>query len=238
MKKSILFFAVTCLMCVSSFAQNKTTAPAANEGGFILKGGVNLANISISPNGLVDEAKQLTSFNAGFAFDLPLAAGLSLQPGLLFTGKGSKTQQGQETSTFYYRATTNPKYIELPLNLVGKIPLGGSTSLMIGAGPYGAVGVGGKNKIDRKISGVRYEVNNEIEYSNDDPLTAQEEGAGYGKLKRFDYGVNGLAGLEFGKVSLSANYGLGFAKLNSGTNNRDNDNNKHRVLSINLGLKL
>jgi hypothetical protein len=47
-----------------------------------------------------------------------------------------------------------------------------------------------------------------------------------------------MAGIDFGKVILSANYGVGFTKVNSGTNNRDDDNNKHRVLSFNLGFKL
>lgn len=140
MKKIFLLAAVASLSAVGGFAQ----------GNFILKGGVNQANISITKGGDVDEAKTLTSFHAGFAVDVPLADGLSLQPGLLFTGKGSKTQQGKETDASYFKATSNPMYIELPVNLVGKIPLGGATKLVIGAGPYAAVGVAGKNKAEGK----------------------------------------------------------------------------------------
>ena len=65
-----------------------------------------------------------------------------------------------------------------------------------------------------------------------------EEGAGFGIMKRFDYGLNGLAGIEFTKAVLSVNYGLGLAKLQSGTNSSDDNDNKHRVVSITLGVKL
>jgi hypothetical protein len=236
MKKSILIAAGTCMIAFGVNAQVKTST---NVGGFILKGGVNRANISVTDNGSVDESKTLTSFNVGFAVDLPIADGLSIQPGLLFTGKGAKTQQGKETDASYYRATTNPMYVELPVNLVGKIPLGGTTNLLIGAGPYAAMGVAGKNKSEGKVLfGGAFNSETDIKYSNDDPTTAQEENGGYGKLKRFDYGFNALGGIDFGKVQLTANYGYGLTKLNSGTNNRDNDNNKNRVVSLSLGLKL
>lgn len=235
MKKSILIAAGACLMVLGANAQVK---PSPNEGGFILKGGVNRANISIADNGEVDDANTLTSFNVGFALDLPIGTGLSIQPGLLFTGKGTKAEQGKETDLNYYRATSNPMYIELPVNLVGKIPIGTSTNILLGGGGYAAMGVTGKNKIKGKSIGIGYTSEYDIKYSNDDPTTQPEENAGFGKLKRFDYGLNAVGGLDFGKVQLTANYGYGLVKLNSGTNNRDNDNNKHRVLSVSLGLKL
>ena len=220
--------ACAVLVASSAFAQ----------GGVILKGGVNSANISITDDGKVDDAKSLTTFHVGIATDFMLVPGVSIQPALLFTGKGSKTQQGSESDASYYRASSNPFYVELPVNLIGKIPLGGTTRLMIGAGPYAAMGVTGKNKVEGRVFGAGFKRENDIKFSNDDPTTANEENAGYGKLKRFDYGLNGLAGFDFGKLQLMANYGYGFTKLNSGTNNRDNDNNKHRILSLSLGIEL
>jgi hypothetical protein len=236
MKKKSILIAMGAFIAFGANAQVKST-PSTNEGGFILKGGVNLANIS-RDGGNVYEANQLTSFNAGFALDIPLGTGISIQPGLIFTGKGSKTQNGQPTDANYFRATSNPKYLELPLNMVGKIPLGGETKVMLGVGPYAAMGVGGKNKVESKVFGIQNNYERDLQFSNDDPTTATEEGAGYGKLKRFDYGFNALGGFDFGKVQLTANYGYGLVKVNSGTNNRDDDNNKHRVLSLSLGLKL
>ncbi len=223
------------LFAMASFAQ---VAPSTNKGGLKVIGGVNLANVTIDNNGRVDESNGLTSFQVGAILDLPLGDGLSLQPGLLYTGKGSKTQQGSESSASFYRATTNPRYVELPVNLVGKIPMTGSSNFYFGAGPYVAAGIGGKNKVNGKLFGVAFNRETDINFSNDNPLTSTEENQGYGKLKRFDYGFNVLTGLDLGKFSVGANYGYGLAKINSGSSNRANDKNKHRVLSFTLGVKI
>ncbi|HEX8331479.1 MAG TPA: hypothetical protein VF622_02585, partial [Segetibacter sp.] len=86
--------------------------------------------------------------------------------------------------------------------------------------------------------GARFHSESDIIFSDDDPTTSAEENAGYGKLKRFDYGLNALAGLEFNKFTIGANYGYGLAKINSNTNNNANDEGKHRVVSISLAIKL
>lgn len=235
MKKNILLLTAASVLGLTAMAQVK---PSTNKGGIIIKGGVNSANITINESGSVDDAKSLTSFHVGAVLDLPLSTGLSLQPGLYYTGKGSKTQNGQETSSSFYRATSNPRYVELPVNLVGKVPLGGETNFFFGAGPYAAMGVAGKNKAEGKVFGIPFKSENDIVYSNDDPTTSQEEGAGYGKLKKFDYGFNIMTGVDFGKLSLGANYGYGLAKLNSGSTNSANDKNKYRVVSFSVGINL
>lgn len=239
MKKSIVLFAVTSLVCVSTYAQNTTTARSTNNGGLILKGGVNRANITVTEDGRIDDANTLTSFNVGIGVDIPLADGLSLQPSLLFTGKGAKTEQGDPNSnTFYMKSTANPYYVELPLSLVGKIPLTESTRLFIGAGPYAAVGVAGKNKVESRLAGLNQNSERKIVFSDDNPFTRPEENGGYGKLKRFDYGFNATAGLDFNKFMIGAGYGHGLTKINSNTTNNANDQGKHRVWSVNLGVKL
>ena len=235
MKKNLLLLTAASLLGLTTMAQVK---PSANKGGLIIKGGVNSANITINESGSVDDAKALTSFHVGAVLDLPLGEGVSLQPGLFYTGKGSKTQSGQENSNSYYKATSNPMYVELPVNLVGKIPLSGESNFFFGAGPYAAMGVAGKNKTEGKVFGVAFKSENDIVYSNDNPTTSQEENVGYGKIKKFDYGFNVMTGVDFGKLSLGANYGYGLAKLNSGSTNSANDKNKNRVLSFSVGVKL
>jgi hypothetical protein len=118
------------------------------------------------------------------------------------------------------------------------MPLTEYTRIYVGAGPYAAMGVGGKNKVEGKVIGIPTNSERDIVYSDDNPFTRPEENAGYGKLKRFDYGVNALAGLDFNKFSIGVNYGYGFAKINSNTNNNSNDEGKHRVLAVSLGIKL
>ena len=241
MKKKLLSAALISTMSLGVMAQVKhsTTSSSAKEGNFIIKGGVNLANISGAPNGRVDQANTFTSFQVGIGYDIPFSEGFSFQPGLLYTGKGAKTQYGKEGNTgFYYKASSNPMYLELPLNFVGKIALTQTSSFYLGAGPYAAMGITGKNKVDSYTLGVHSYSSNDIAYSNDNPTTSQEENYGYGKIKRFDYGLNALAGFEFTRFTLGANYGYGLVNINSGTDNSASDKGKNRVWSFTLGLKL
>jgi len=211
---------------------------AAQKSSVFIKGGLNLANVSIDKNGNIDDAKSLVSFHAGLQGDIPIVPFLSLQPGIFFTGKGSKTQAGNTTDATYYRATSNPMYIEVPVNVVLKVPMGGQSKFFVGAGPYAAMGIAGKRKAEGKIFGVAFSSNDKIQFSNDNPTTSGEEGAGFGIMRRFDYGLNGTIGFEGEKALFSVNYGLGLAKLQSGSNSSADQNNKHRVLSFTVGFRL
>lgn len=240
MKKKLLTAAIISMMSLGAMAQTNrtTTASTEKEGNFIIKGGLNLANVSVTSNGRVNDANTLRTFHVGIGYDIPFSDGFSFQPGLLYTGKGAKTQFGKEGDAFYYKATSNPMYLEIPLNFVGKIALTQTSSFYLGAGPYAAMGITGKNKVDAYTLGVKRYSSNDIVFTNDNPTTAQEENYGYGKIKRFDYGLNALAGLEFTRFTLGANYGYGLVKLNSGTDNSSSDKGKNRVWSFTLGLKL
>lgn len=215
------------------------TVPAhSQKSSAILRGGINFANVSINNDGDIDKAKMLTSFQLGLIGDINVAPFLAIQPGIVFTGKGTKTQSGTEGSANWYKATTNPYYVEVPVNIVLKT-MPGAVRFFGGAGPYIAMGVSGKNKVNGSIAGVAFSSEESIKWSNDDPTTLnQEEGSGFGIMKRFDYGLNGLVGIEFSKAVITANYGLGLAKLQSGSNSGADNNNKHRVFSLTLGLKL
>ncbi|HEY2722459.1 MAG TPA: porin family protein [Chitinophagaceae bacterium] len=227
--KSKIFTAILWLLASSSlYAQNS---------GVILRGGLNLGNVSVTDNGRVDDSKTLASFQVGLIGDVHLASILYLQPGVIFTGKGTKSQSGTEGSDDWFKATTNPYYIEVPVNLILKSPTG-PIKFFGGAGPYIAMGVAGKNKVDGAVGGVNFSSENSIKWSKDDPTTLNtEEGAGFGIMRRFDYGLNGIVGIEVKPVVISVNYGLGLAKLQSGTNSSENDNNKNRVLSVMVGIK-
>jgi hypothetical protein len=243
MKSKLLSVAVISMMSLAVMAQTKrSTTPSTttdeNKAHLIIKGGLNLANISVIPSGRVDQANVLKSFHAGIGLDLPISEYFSIQPGLLYTGKGAKTQYGKEGSAFYYRATSNPMYLELPVNFVGKVPLTQTLNFYIGAGPYAAMGITGKNTVDTYTLGVHRASSSDIVFSKDNPTTAQEENYGYGKIKRFDYGVNGIAGLEFSRFTIGASYGHGLVNINSGTDNFQNDKGKNRIWSFSLGLKL
>lgn len=208
----------------------------AQQSSAFIRGGLNLANISVTSNGSVNKANMLPSFQVGIIGDVFLAPELSLQPGLLFSGKGAKSQVVNSTTGDNYTSTFNPYYIEIPMNLVFKAPLG-QTKFFAGAGPYLGIGVAGKNKIDGTVLGSSFHSEKAIQWTSADP-TSNSDGSGFGVIKRYDYGLNATAGIEGKTAILSVNYGLGLAKLQSGTTNGADNNNKNRVLSITVGFKL
>lgn len=228
-----------CTVAAISQTNPPTSNVKLNPGGLYLKGGVNLSNISTTSDGRVDEARMLTSFHVGVVGDIPLAEALSLQLGLTLTGKGAKTEiyTTNNTNDNYYKVTTKPLYLELPANLVFKIPFGTESRLFFGAGAYVAMGIGGKTKGEQKLLGVTSTYEKNIVFNNDDPATAGQEDASVNKLRRFDNGLNFLAGFEAGKAIIGVNYGLGLAKIGSSEAN-NNDANKFRVWSISLGIQL
>ena len=235
--KLLLLTAVAIASSASMQAQVKNL----NPGGIYIKGGLNLSNISVNSNGTVNDAKTLATFHAGIVGDIPLLPVLSLQAGLSLNGKGAKTAYYADNSNQndnYVKTTFNPLYLELPVNLVFKVPLGDNSRFFIGAGPYVAMGVGGKTKTDVKILGVSSSSNENITFNNDNPTTTQQEDASFNRVRKFDYGVNALAGIETGKLLLGVNYGLGLTKINSNGDNNSNDKNKYRVFSVSVGFKL
>lgn len=200
-----------------------------------IQGGVNLANISTSASGETQSNHMLTTFNAGILGRINIASPLAFETGLLIDGRGAKSKNTSSGNN-YYTAKFNPLYLEVPANLVLRLPLQNNSNIFINGGPYIAMGIAGKSKIDGKVAGVDFHSSKNIKFTSTDP---NEDDQAYSKLKRFDYGVNVGAGIDVGKILLKVNYGLGLAKINSTqTDNSTNDKNKYRTVSISLGIPL
>ncbi|MEO5781710.1 MAG: porin family protein [Ginsengibacter sp.] len=207
-----------------------------------IQGGVNLANITKTTSGQTEDNNMLTTFNAGIIGRFGLSKLVDLESGLLFTGKGSKAEtyfiKGNTTDN-YVKTKFNPYYIEIPLNVVVRVPLQKTHGLFFHAGPYAAIGVAGKSTTDQKILGIESHSENDIKFANDNPFTSRQEDASYYKLKRFDFGVNIGGGFDLGKILLKANYGYGLTKINSTeSNNASDDKNKYRTLSFSIGVPI
>lgn len=226
-------------LLVSAFAIAMLTNAKAQ---FYLQGGVNLANITKTTDGQTEDNNTLTTFNAGVLGRFGLSKVIDLETGLLFTGRGSKAETyftSGSTTDNYVKTKFNPYYLEVPLNLVIRVPVKGTHGLFFHAGPYAAIGIAGKSTTDQKLLGITSHSENDIEYANDDPFTSRQEDASYYKLKRFDFGLNGGGGLDLGKLLLKVNYGYGLTKINSTeSNNASDDKNKYRTLSFCLGIPL
>jgi Outer membrane protein beta-barrel domain len=226
MKKVFLTLSLITAITVSTRAQ------------IYVQGGLNLANITKTNDGQTEKNNMLPSFNAGILGRLELDPMFDLESGVLLTGRGSKAET-YFTNGNYTKSKFNPLYIEVPLNAVVKIPLEKKSNIFFNAGPYAAIGIGGKSKTESKIGPVLQTSEKNIQFSNDDPLTPEQEDAAYNKLKRFDFGLNFGGGFQFNRVILKANYGLGLAKINSTqSDNNANDKNKYRTLSFSVGIPL
>ncbi len=206
-----------------------------------VKGGLNLANISVNNDGSVDNNKTHPSFHIGVIADLPLIKDiLSFQPGVFYSGKGSKLESGDKGSPSltnpYSKYTTGPKYIEVPLNFVGKIPVGPDCRLFAGIGPYFAFGVAGKNKYEFNNGTVNTSGDDKIEWDDDTPFNNDDPNQGWNKYKRFDWGGNLMVGAELSHFLVSAQYGLGFNKIISGEEDSSDNKSKNRVFSVSVGF--
>ncbi|MEO5893595.1 MAG: porin family protein [Ferruginibacter sp.] len=210
---------------------------------FYVQGGLNLANITKTKDGRTEKNNILPSFNAGFMGRFGLSEVFDLESGVLLTGRGAKAETyfTSATDDNYVKAKFHPVYVEVPLNAVVKFPLAAKSksNIFINAGPYIAMGVFGKSRIDQRVLGFSSSSSTDIKFSNDDPFTSEQDDAGYNKLKRFDYGLNFGGGVDFGAFILKANYGMGLAKIGSTqSDNSVNDKNKYRTFSISAGIPI
>src|ERR1044072_1491456 len=126
---------------ILSFAALAFSFAAMSQVRVGVKGGWNLANISTRNDGSTDDNKALSRYHIGVIADMPLIKNiLSFQPGVYYSSKGAKVESGNKDNPSvtdpYAKYTTNPQYIEIPLNFVGKIPIGADSRLFAGVGPY------------------------------------------------------------------------------------------------------
>lgn len=228
---------------ILSFAALSISFAAMSQARFGVKGGVNFSTITKSNTGSITDKNALTGWNIGVIADLPLVPKiLSFQPGVFYSTKGTKLETGNKDNPTvadpYSKVSMNPSYIEIPLNFIGKIPLGasGHTKLFAGVGPYFAFGIAGKYKNDYKTSAnTTVSTSNKIQWDNYTPFNSSDPNEGYDKMKRFDWGGNVQIGAEIRNFLIAAQYGIGFAKIGSGEDSSTDDNNKNRVFSISVG---
>ncbi len=104
MKKA--FIAVTALLL---------SAGAANAQLFYLQGGLNLANISKGENGETQDNNTLATFNVGGMARFGISKIFDIEAGLLFTGRGAKSETYFTNATpFLYFWTSFSKFYPLP----------------------------------------------------------------------------------------------------------------------------
>lgn len=172
-----------------------------------------------------------TGFHAGLNADLFISEGFYLQPGLLYSTKGAERKNN---NTEY---TQHISYIELPVNLLFKPQLG-SGRLLLGAGPYAAYGISGKNKTKNGDAAVELDAKFKNKVSAAEYATTLLNGAYY--LKPFDFGGNVLIGYELNSgFSLQLNGQMGLSRINPEVDGvaADKSNWKNMGFGASLGYR-
>lgn len=214
----ILIFALSGSV---AFAQRT----AGSKASFAILGGVGLQNLNgkdMSDNKL--ENDMLIGFHAGVNLQLPVASQFYFQPGLMFSAKGA------ESSTGFLTGTINLSYIELPLNLVYKAPLG-KGYFMLGFGPYVAYGIGGKATLEGDAASFETDIEFKNEVESGDPIMTIY-------IKPFDAGANLFFGYELpAGLFLQLNAQLGLLDINP-TDNRITGDNNSTLKNTGYGLSL
>ena len=207
-----------------------TVAKAQFNGGIII--GPQAASVSPAFTYAPDTVTRSTSTKAGlrvgFITNIPLSKKLFVHTGIIYSAKGAKEQQlFDESSTDLQTAITDLSvaYIDAPLNLLLKLPLKGKTKFLLGAGPQLSLFYNGNLKhtlVD--VDGKFRELKNE-----DLPV-----GKGNGQFRTLHFSANGMAGLEFGRVFITANYSSGI----TGFYQKEKDTFKHTTYGATLGIYL
>ncbi len=175
-----------------------------------LLGGVNFQNM----NGKDGNGDKLTNgllvgFHAGFNANIPVAPQFYFQPGLIFSVKGSKNDLGilPVKVSGDVPTVTKLSYVEMPLNLLFRAQLG-EGYILLGFGPYVALGIGGKETTQYGSTTFGKPVKFKSSVVSADNLLAN---AFY---KRFDAGANILFGYELSMgVFLQLNAQLGLLNI-------------------------
>jgi OmpA-OmpF porin, OOP family len=176
----------------------------------------------------------------GFLADLPFSSTskFSFQPSVIFYPKGRKYLEKFDTTVSNIIQISKNEFIstiDVPLNFVYRIKLGGKSAIFLGGGPYVSFFYKGRLRsetISKDTIDFEPKFLYNIQENNDPPV-----GDGPGQYNTLDFGVNALAGIEFGRIFLRADYSRGMKDFFTPLAYTASDY-KHEVMGITLGIYL
>lgn len=203
-------------------------------------GGINESTVSQTSNepnfnSIKKGYSPRVGFHIGFLADFPLSpkSNFYFQPSIQFFNKGRKfaqtTKNGTgDTAVYQTNATQFINYIDIPLNLVYKFQLAKKIALIVGLGPYLSFFYNGKTN-STTLGPNNY-------YSSTGTISNLPNGNGPGQYATFDYGINALAGVDFGGSFITANFSRGLQNAYQDSTYSGTFNNQ--VFSVTLGVYL
>lgn len=158
----------------------------------------------------------LNGFNAGVFAEIPITkkGNFAVLPSLQYTNKGRKFARSYDSTKAFNSDTSSilsswkTNYIELPVNLIYKLPVTSKVSFIIGAGGYASYLLNSKTSYDiYNASGEHQSYNNKLTYGDQ-----------VNTYNKIDYGINAIAGLDFNdRILFTATYSKGLSNFYNAT---------------------
>jgi hypothetical protein len=195
----------------------------AQSTSFGVKGGFDLFKVTDKfSDGTNADTKMIPTFNLGVYADLPVAQAFFIRPELAYALRGTKYTDGN--------ATIHVSYLELPVTFLYKAELA-EGKLLVGLGPYSALGIAGKAKdINGTTSTIKFKNTvNESDYASDNFY-----------VRPFDFGGRAYAGYELKNgLSFTLEATLGMTNLVPEVSGGTNDETvKLLGFGLNIGYKI
>jgi hypothetical protein len=169
------------------------------------------------------ESKLMLGAQVGLSMNAQFGK-LSLQPSLLFTMKGDKYEEsesetvnmgnGPETFSYESKRSLRLNYLELPVNLVYSTN-GAEGGFQVFAGPYVALGLGGKAKSESKsiFTSNGQTITRSSSDDSDVKFVSKEGDDDDAYVRALDAGFNLGLGYKVSSVQVQLGYGLGLGNL-------------------------
>ncbi|PTQ95055.1 outer membrane protein with beta-barrel domain [Mucilaginibacter yixingensis] len=208
-------------ICILVLVAHVASAQLVNLG---FRGRFTSAKLTGGFNGASSNTSWLNMVDIGIFPELDYGT-IVFQPGLAFIQKGgsSKPDRSASLGSNSLEANLTINYLELPLNVLYKIPLK-PNKILLGGGPYLAYATTAHTTV------TTFDQNGNM--VNDKQKTAIPLGGGPNDLKHFDYGINLLATFRI-KNGIEAGLGAGFGLGN--LSNTSTVKTHNQTLSVSLG---
>lgn len=213
-QRFLLILALLSASVFSGFAQvQKASGDPSLTPKIGIKGGINFTNLYVDE---VEDENMKVGFNLGLFAKLPVTTGLSIQPELLYSVKGSKlTYDLGILGNNEYRFNLN--YVEVPVLAVINV----AKNFNLQAGAYAA-----------------YLAQANIKREDDDGPNDEIANLNEDNFNRFDYGLVGGLGIDVESVTIGARYNYGLREVGKADNfgSQALKNSKNSSISLYIGF--
>lgn len=225
------------LLCAALAVGVTCAAGAQDKIAFGVRAGVNINSLSYSGDDSdYDDLKSRAGFHVGAVMDWNVAGDFYIQPGIYFTTRGAKNEYSDSDVDYSYKYTEklNMSYLQIPVLASYRFPVSDAVKIDINVGPYVAIGLGGKVKVEETET---YNGDTDTYSEKYDIFGKSKEDEARGDFKRFDAGLRFGAGVNIHKFYVGVSYDLGLTNLaHSGDEYRWDKKDKFRNGSFQVSV--